>query len=575
MFTDSNDKKKGLLFQAGILAAAGMISRVIGLLYGSPLAAIIGDEGNGYYGAAYAIYTIILLISSYSIPSAMSKIISQRLAVKEYRNAHKIFKCALIYVTIVGAIGSLFLALGANFLATGRAATVLRVFAPTIFVFGYLGVLRGYFQAHRTMIPTSISQLIEQVFNAIVSISAALILTGMAGNDDPSKRAVYGAIGSAIGTGSGVVVALIFMFSVYRVNKRSIMKKIASDEHEELASKEIYKLIILIVTPFIMSTFIYNLSTSLNSTLFSRILIQVKGMDEAAVASMYGIFSRKAMVITNLPIAFASAAASAMIPEISTLFAKGDKVGASSTITRVTKVILLIAIPCAFGLFFLAKPVMMILFPQRVSIDEASMLLRILSITVVFYSLSTVSNAVLQGIGKVNVPVINALVALIAQTVVLSLLLIFTDVTDISLCVVTIVYSLLMCVLNAASLKKFIATTTNYKKTYLLPIASAVIMGGIAYLTYDFVVLIFYGVNRLSGKIVDPDFGFLDYMYSNYFVNLFATIIAVAVAAFVYFAVLIRSGGATEAEIRKFPKGASIASILKKLRILKPMEYLD
>ena len=186
MFTDSNDKKKGLLFQAGILAAAGMISRVIGLLYGSPLAAIIGDEGNGYYGAAYAIYTIILLISSYSIPSAMSKIISQRLAVKEYRNAHKIFKCALIYVTIVGAIGSLFLALGANFLATGRAATVLRVFAPTIFVFGYLGVLRGYFQAHRTMIPTSISQLIEQVFNAIVSISAALILTGIAGNDDPS-----------------------------------------------------------------------------------------------------------------------------------------------------------------------------------------------------------------------------------------------------------------------------------------------------------------------------------------------------------------------------------------------------
>ncbi len=158
MLSDNNNKKQNLLFQAGILAAAGMISRVIGLLYTSPLAAIIGDEGNGYYGAAYAIYMIILLISSYSIPSAMSKIISQKLAVKEYRNAHKIFKCALIYVTIVGAVGSLFLFLGANILATGRSATVLRFFAPTIFCFGYLGVLRGYFQAHRTMIPTSISQ---------------------------------------------------------------------------------------------------------------------------------------------------------------------------------------------------------------------------------------------------------------------------------------------------------------------------------------------------------------------------------------------------------------------------------
>ena len=240
-----------------------------------------------------------------------------------------------------------------------------------------------------------------------------------------------------------------------------------------------------------------------------------------------------------------------------------------------TKIILLIAIPCAAGLFFLAKPVMMILFPQRVSIDEAAMLLRILSVTVVFYSLSTVSNAVLQGIGKVNIPVINAVIALVAQTAVLSMLLIFTDFTDISLCVVTIVYSLLMCILNAASLKRYISTTTNYKKTYFLPIASSVIMGGVAYLTYDLVVLIIFGIKKLTGAFTDPEIGFLDFMYSNYFVNLFAAIIAIAVAAFVYFAVLIRSGGTTEEEIRKFPKGASIAAFLKKLRILKPMEYLD
>ena len=93
---NDNNSKKNLLKQAGILAIAGIISRIIGLLYGSPLAAIIGDEGNGYYAAAYAVYTIVLLISSYSIPSAMSKIISGKLAVKEYKNAHRIFKCAII-----------------------------------------------------------------------------------------------------------------------------------------------------------------------------------------------------------------------------------------------------------------------------------------------------------------------------------------------------------------------------------------------------------------------------------------------------------------------------------------------
>lgn len=543
--------KKGLLYQASILAIAGMISRVIGLLYRSPLTAVIGDEGNGYYTAAYAIYTIILLISSYSIPSAMSKIISGKLAVKEYRNAHRIFKCALVYVSIVGGIGSLVLFFGADILAAGRSATVLRFFAPTIFVFGFLGVLRGYFQAHRTMVPTSISQLIEQILNAIVSISAALILTGVAGNEDPSKRAVYGAIGSALGTGSGVVIALLFMLFVYNINRKSIHKRVNSDRHEDMTDKEIFKLIILIVTPFLLSTFIYNLSTSLNYTLFSRILMNVKKVDEASMAAQYGIFNGKAIAITNLPIALASAAAAAMIPEVSTLFAQGDRKGAGETVSRVLRVILMISIPCTAGLFALAKPVMMILFPQRASLGEASMLLMILSVTVIFYSLSTVTNAVLQGIGRVNVPVFNAVIALIVQTAVLSLLLLYTDLGDVALCIVTIVYSLLMCILNNVVMRKYIPVANDIKKAYVLPAISAAIMGGAAYLIHFLFSLLF-------GK----------FMGSEYFVNLLATIIAILVAIFVYFIVLIKSGGASEEDIRRFPKGGSIASILKKIRIL-------
>ena len=347
-----DNSKKGFFVQAGILAIAGVISRIIGLLYGSPLAAIIGDEGNGYYASAYAIYTIVLLISSYSIPSAMSKIISGKLALKEYKNAQRIFRCALVYVAIVGGIGSLVLFFAADILVAGRSATVLRFFAPTIFLFGFLGVLRGYFQAHRTMIPTSISQLIEQIFNAIVSIGAALMLTGYVGDaiENKAKRAVYGAIGSALGTCSGVIVALLFMFLVYRYNKPRIINRIEHDNSEDMATKEIFKMIFMIVTPFIMSTFVYNLSTSLNSTLFSRILIHVKEMNESHVAFQYGIFARKAMVITNLPIALASAAASAMIPEVSTTFATGDKEGAGRLVSRVTRVILMISIPCAAGL---------------------------------------------------------------------------------------------------------------------------------------------------------------------------------------------------------------------------------
>ena len=75
-----NKKTSGFIMQAGILAAAGILVRLIGILYRSPLVAIIGDEGNGYYNTAYNIYTIILLVSSYSIPSAISKVIAEKLA---------------------------------------------------------------------------------------------------------------------------------------------------------------------------------------------------------------------------------------------------------------------------------------------------------------------------------------------------------------------------------------------------------------------------------------------------------------------------------------------------------------
>ena len=549
--SNKENSKKGLFVQAGILAIAGVISRIIGLLYRSPLTAIIGDEGNGYYSTAYNFYGIVLLISSYSIPSAISKILSGKIAVKEYRNAHKIFRSALIYVAIVGFLGALLLFFGADFLVVGRSATVLRFFAPTIFIFGFLGVLRGYFQAHRTMVPTSISQLIEQVFNAIVSITGAVILTGMVGGDDPSKRAVYGAIGSALGTGSGVLVALIFMFLVYRFNSSNIHRRIENDTHEDMGYRAAFKLILMVVTPFILSTFIYNVSTTLNSTLFTRILINIKGMEDSAVAYQYGIFSSKAMVITNLPIALASAAAAAMIPEISATLAKDGLEAAANTVSRVTRVILMISIPCSVGLFALAKPVMMILFPQKASLDEASLLLMFLAITVIFYSLSTVTNAVLQGIGKIYVPVINAFVSLLIQGAILAVLLLYTNLNDIALCIVTITYSLLMCILNNFFMKRSLEISYDIKKTYILPAVSAVVMGAAA-------LGIYYLFSLIFGTFVG----------SEYFTNLFATIIAIIVAIIIYFVVLIKSGGASEEDIRRFPKGTAIVRILKKTKML-------
>ena len=266
-------KKDSFVLQAGILAAAGIIVKIIGLIYRSPLTSIIGLEGNGYYSSAINIYTIILLVSSYSIPSAISKVIAQRLAYKEYRNAQRVFQCALIYVLVVGGVASLVTFFAAPLLVSDmpNSIPVLRVFAPTIFFSGLLGVLRGYFQAHGSMAHTSISQILEQILNAGVSILAAYLLIGTVKNESETTKAIYGASGSALGTGAGVLIALLFMFGMYSLNKDIIRKRVERDHsrHQE-SYQEIFKVIITTVTPFILSTFVYNCSTVVNMKIYNN-----------------------------------------------------------------------------------------------------------------------------------------------------------------------------------------------------------------------------------------------------------------------------------------------------------------
>lgn len=536
-------RKDNFVAQAGILAMAGIVVRIIGLLYRSPLTSIIGDEGNGYYSFAYNIYTIILLISSYSIPSAIAKVMAQRIAFGEYRNAHRIFKCAILYVVIVGGIASLFAYFAAPYLVVENAVPVLRIFAPTIFLSGLLGVLRGYFQAHRTMVPTSASQVLEQILNACVSIGAAWILVRNLGDDNQTLKAIRGASGSALGTGSGVLIALIFMLCIYLRKRKSILDEVKADESGKTESYgALFKVLLLVVTPFILSTFIYNLSTSLNQTIYSSICMKIKQFAQDEAATMYGIFSGKSVVITNIPIAFSSAMAAAMIPGVSAAFAKGNKDLTKKKVDLAEKVTMMIAIPSAVGLFVLARPIMQLLFPQRASLDMAAALLRALSVTVVFYSLSTLTNAVLQGIGKVTVPVYHAAIALVAQVVVLAVLLIGTDINLYALVFASATYSLLMCVLNARAVRKYLDYQEDKMQIFMKPFFAAAFMGLAAW-------LIFIACDLLMDSRI-------------------ALIPALAVAIIVYFILIIKFGAVTEAEMKSVPSGTKLIGAAKKLHLM-------
>ena len=545
--------------QAGILAMASMIVRVIGLLYRAPLTAIIGDEGNGYYGTAYNIYTIILMVSSYSMPSAISKLMAQKLAVGEYRNANRVFQCALTYGVLVGLVGSGLLFFGARFLVPNVAVCVLQVFAPTVFLFGILGSMRGYFQARGSMVPTSVSQILEQLANAVVSIAAAWLLMQTAVGADPTRRAQLGAMGSALGTGAGVLIALLFMVFCFRRSKEGRKAEILSDA---TGKEEKYRIFlrdtILVITPFMLSGVIMNLTTSLNQTIYMRMLIDLKGAWETATTTLYGIFSNKAVVISNIPISIATAVSSAIIPGISAAYARRDETGARRQVGNAIRITSIIAIPSAVGLAVLARPITMLMFPQMESLELASSLLSLLAVTVIFYSISTITNAALQSIGRMNLPLVSAGIALVVQTVVLVLLLRFTDLDVRALVLVSILYSVMIFAVNQYYLRRFLGIRQDVRRDYLQPLVCAALMGAAAKAVY-------YLVSMAAEPVENLPKGF-------YFRNLAATAAALLAAVLVYGYTMVRSGTVRRKDLLSMPKGQSLVRLMEKLHWLPETE---
>lgn len=543
-------KRDGFIMQAGILAFAGIIVRIIGLLYNKPLVSIIGDEGFGYYDSAYAAYSIVLLISSYSIPSAVSKVIAQRLAVREYRNAHRIFQCAFIYVLVVGGIASLFVFFGADILVKMDSAVLpLRILAPTIFLSGILGVLRGYFQAHRTMLQTSISQILEQLVNAGMSIAMAYVLVQMVSDKDMTTKASYGAAGGTIGTGAGVFAALLFMAGIYALNRKTIQKRVERDTgHVDESYKDIFKMILMVVTPFILSTGIYNVNNFLDKTIYQQIMMEVRHVEEALVATDLSAMA-KGTKIANIPIALASAMATALIPGISSDFAKGDLISVRYKVAKSVKVTMLISIPSAVGLGVLSKPVMMVIFHQPETLELASILLTCMAITVVLYALSTLTQAILQSVGRMKTPIINASAAVVIHAVLMIVMELFLD-ERYSLyyyVLATVIYALLLCILNQIVVHRALNYSQEVDKTFLRPIIAAAVMGGVSYGVYQ-------GIYYLIK------------------INIVALAIAVLIGAAVYFVMIIRWKAVSEDELKSMPKGYLIIEIAKKAGIMPKEE---
>jgi len=545
--------RSNYIMQGSILAAASIISRMIGLLYRLPVTNIITDHGNDYYSAAFEVYNIILLISSYSLPLAVSKLVSAKVALGEHRSAFQIFKGAMYLALAVGLAGSLVTYVGAGFftgvvLNTPESELSLKILALAVFIMAVMGVLRGYFQGMGTMMPTAVSQIIEQIINAIVSIAAAgylfrygMALDQAAGIAHGKSGPIYGAAGSTLGTSLGALAGLLFLIAVMLMYNRVLQKNLRRDRLSKRESyRDIFKILLLTIVPVILSTAVYNISGIIDQGLFKYLMLDLQGVEKDTVEVYWGIYVGKYKLLTNVPIAVASALSASTIPALTRARMAGDMEEMRRKTEGAIRMVMLICIPSAAGLMALGEPILKLLNWNTNPI--AAHLFTVGSAAVILYGLSTLTNGILQGIDKMQIPVRNALISLLAHLVVLVVLVQVFKLHIYGVVFSYLFFAGLMCILNGLAIGRHLEYRQEIRRTFVIPGIASLIMGLVSWLMYT------------------PLETFMGFRA--------AAIVCILLAVLIYGFFLLLLGGMTEEELLVFPKGRLLVKLLKRIHFL-------
>ena len=547
-----SSSKTNFLAQGTILVIASFVAKAIGMIYRIPLTHILGDDGNGYYSTANEIYTIILMISSFSLPLAVSRLVAEREYAGEVKNSYRVLICSLRFAAVTGGILSIltFLLGGVitkYVMGVELASYALRVLAPAIFLFALTGVLRGFFQGHGTMVPTAVSQIIEQVINAIVSVAGAYVMLqyGLKLGEkkgDAELGTALAAAGGTFGTVASVGVALLFMTVIYLGYRKSFKRRMKQDKTRRRESdRAIYRAITYTILPIVLSTLVYNISTIIDQGVFNHILAGM-GFTQKQYATVWGIYSGKFRVLMNVPLSIASCLAPSVVPALTEAMANNDLREAGLRTRDTIRYTMVFTIPCAVGMAALARPIMMMLYGNNDSLTLAAGIMQSGALLTVLLALSTLTTGILQGLGEMQAPLVHAATAVVIHLGFLVLFVVKFKWNIYGVVYANIIFGLIICLLNARSIRKKLHYRQEIKKTFLVPVIAAGVMGIAAYL-----------VHRLFNLFAG---------------NMISTILAVCVGAVVYGICLVKLGGILEREIRRLPKGDLLADLLIRLNIL-------
>lgn len=539
----NNTSRESFLKGALILSLAGVIVKIMGAFFRIPLSNLIGSIGMGYYQVVYPIYTLFLTLAVAGFPTALAKLVSEQRAVGDFKGANKTFRISYTVLFITGLISFSIFFFGAEFISTvilknsGAYAAMVAI-SPALLFVPLMSSYRGYFQGRRDMTKIAVSQVIEQFFRVSLGLFLGYMLMKSYG---PEMGAAGGVLGAAIGG----FASAAFLIYIYLRNTKERKAEIAHSSHIKTESTgTILKKLLYVAIPITIGACVMPLVNMVDSVIVVRRL-QVAGFDIDMANSLLGQLSGMAIPIVNLPVVIDQAIGMSLVPSISEAYALNQINRARKEAKTGLKTILLVVLPCTFGLAALATPIMSLLFPSIEATGPASLgtLLFVVAPSAIFLGLVYAQNGILQGMGKPMVPVMALLVGMLFKVVISYTLTGIASVNIIGSGIGTVSAYAVASIIEFIYIKKHMQLKLSPKEFIIKPLLTVITMFVVVKLSYGVTV------------------GFLG--------NALVTLISISIGGIVYGLVLLGIGGITKEELMSMPKGEKIYSILRKFKLMK------
>ena len=588
-------KSQSLLNGAIVLAAATIIVKVIGILYKVPISNMIGTIGRACFDSAYNLYIPIYTVSMAGLPVAVSKMVSQQVALGRFRDVRRIYKVAGRLFLLTGTVGVvLMLLLAYPYAVLSKnmdALPAIIAIAPSIFFCCVMSTYRGYYNGLRNMTPTAMSEIWEAVGKVIIGLvcawatmrygqarlAAGLPIFGQTAATEAEALSVlypYAAAAAALGVTGGTVVGMLYMMIRHRVRGDALTRTELVNSPKPLAGTAIAKTLVAIAIPLVASSPVFTVTNPIVSitgqnrldtmilgnldyirSVYSDQLLAAQVLDADIAKYLYGAYTMSLDFKNLIPSITLSLGVSA-IPALSAAWAVKDKKVLKISVESVLRVTLMIAFPAGIGMAVLAEPILNMMYETGRSADAVSIAAPIMAAygyTIFLMCLSQPTTNMLQALGKTGVPLRSLTVGAVAKVIANYIFIGIPQININGAVIGTVICYAIIVIYNIIALLRTARVRVNWMSVFVKPLLSSVLCGVAAFTSYGLFSNILPVMTRGGLSIT----------------NIIATAIAVVFAVLVYAIAMFLVGGIAKSDVKMLPKGEKIAKTLAKYGFLE------